>query len=533
MDLGREAYERRAWREAYGFLAAAAQGPGLSGGDVERLAIAANLIGAEDWVERWAAAYRVCLEGGAPARAARCAGWLAYGLLNSGQVAQGGGWLARTAEALEHADECAEQGMLMVMQGFACLEADPGQASAIFADAVAIGRQHGDHELISMAQMGQAQAAVVLGDYRGALPQLDSAMLIVTTEKVSPLVQGVVFCGVIDACHYSLELRRAAEWTVVLSRWCDDQPDLVPFRGQCLVHRAEVMQLHGDWEDALEEAKRARAYLDGTPLIGEAAYREGELHRLRGSQADADACYRAAADAGRDPQPGLALLRLAQSKADAAVAAIRRAVAESPKGAPRVSLLAAAIEIFLAANDVDSARAAAHELTSIADDLDVPFARALAGMGEGRVLLATGDVEEALRSLRRAWRLWRELSVPYEAARARFLLALACRAAGDAETASMELDAARLGLANLGATTDLVTLERAAQADDGRRAGGLSPRELEVVALIAAGRTNKQIAAALIVSEHTVARHVQNIFTKLDVNSRTAAAAFAHQHGLV
>ncbi len=303
--------------------------------DLERLAIAANLIDAEDWVDRWADAYRARLDGGAPARAARCAGWLAYGLFASGQIAQGGGWLARAQEALEHADdECAERGLLLVLLGFACLDDDPGQAAVIFADAVAIGRGHGDHELIAMAQMGEGLAAVVSGDCRGALPLLDSAMLIVTSEKVSPLVQGVVFCGVIDACHDALEMRRAAEWTVVLSRWCDTQPDLVPFRGQCLVHRAEVMQMHGDWDDAIEESRRARAHLDRTPLVGEAAYREGELHRLRGSHSDADACYRAAADAGRDPQPGLALLRLAQGRTDTAVAAIRRAAPESPPGAP-------------------------------------------------------------------------------------------------------------------------------------------------------------------------------------------------------
>jgi len=294
-----------------------------------------------------------------------------------------------------------------------------------------------------------------------------------------------------------------------------------------------MMQLHGDWGDALEEARRARSHLEGTPLVGEAAYREGELHRLLGSHSDADACYRAAADAGRDPQPGLALLRLAQGRADAALAAIRRAASESSPGAPRVPLLAAAIEIFLAADDVASARATADELTAIAADLDVPFARALACMGEGRVRLATGDAEQALRELRRAWRFWRDLSMPYEAARGRFLLGLACRSASDVEAAAMEFDAARLGFANLGASADLVALERAAELDGGPRPGGLSPRELEVLALITDGHTNREIAAALIVSEHTVARHVQNIFAKLDVSSRTAAAAFAHQHGLL
>jgi DNA-binding CsgD family transcriptional regulator/tetratricopeptide (TPR) repeat protein len=449
-------------------------------------------------------------------------------------IAQAGGWLARAQEAVGHAaQECAEHGLLLVLQGVACCDDDPGQAAVLFTEAVAIGRRCDDIELVAMAQMGQGQAAVVSGDCRAALPSLDSAMVIVTSEKVSPLVQGVVFCGVIDACQRALELRRAAEWTAVLSRWCDGQPDLVPFRGQCLVHRAEMMQLRGDWDDALEEARRARTHLDGTPLVGDAAYREGELHRLRGNRGDADACYRAAGSAGRDPQPGLALLRLAEGRTDVALAAIRRAISESSPGASRVTLLAAAIEIFLAADDVGSARSAADELTSIAAELDVLFAWALAYMGDGRVRLATGDTEDALRDLRRAWRLWRDLAMPYEAARGRFLLGLACRSADDVEAAAMEFDAARLGFVSLGASADLVTLERAARPDGGLTPGGLSSRELEVLALIADGHTNREIGATLIVSEHTVARHVQNIFTKLDVSSRTAAAAFAHQHGLV
>jgi hypothetical protein len=301
VDRGREAYERRAWREAYGFLANASQSPGLPGEDHERLAVAANLIDAEDWVDRWADAHRVRLESGLPARRrAVPGGWRTAGSPLARSLRVVGGW--RAQEAVEHVDEeCAEHGLLLVLQGVACCDDDPGQAAVLFADAVAIGRRCGDQDLIAMAQMGQGQAAVVSGDCRGALPSLDSAMVIVTSEKVSPLVQGVVFCGVIDACQRALELRRAAEWTAVLSRWCDEQPDLVPFRGQCLVHRAEMMQLHGDWDDALEEARRARSHLDGTPLVGEAAYREGELHRLLGSHGDADACYRAAADAGRDP----------------------------------------------------------------------------------------------------------------------------------------------------------------------------------------------------------------------------------------
>jgi DNA-binding CsgD family transcriptional regulator len=268
-------------------------------------------------------------------------------------------------------------------------------------------------------------------------------------------------------------------------------------------------------------------------LAGEAAYREGELHRLMGSVADADACYRAAAEAGRDPQPGLALLRLATGDLRAAVKAISRASAEPTAGATRVRVLAAAVEVHLAAGDVAAASVAADALREAASALDAPFTRAAALHAEGQVHLARRDLPAAFDALRRAWRLWRELATPYEAAKTRVTLALACRASGDDETAAMELDAARLAFANLGAGPDVAHVERALAPQAGRAPGGLSAREVEVLALVAAGHTNREIAAALIVSEHTVARHVQNIFTKLGVSTRTAAAAVAHRHHLV
>jgi DNA-binding CsgD family transcriptional regulator/tetratricopeptide (TPR) repeat protein len=527
---GRTAFARRAWRAAYDELSAV--GESAEDEDLERLSVAAQLIDADDWVGRWTDACRAYEDAGRLDRAARCAFWVAYGLLTGGQVALGGGWLARAHELLEGVEgSCAERGLLLVPQAIACCDEAPEQALELFKEGVSIGREHADHDLIAIALMGQGQACLACGRVQDALAALDSAMLVVTSEQVSPLAEGIVYCGVVDACQQALELRRAAEWTAILSRWCDDQPDLVPFRGQCLVHRSEVMQLQGDWTDALEEARGARAQLEGTPLAGDAAYREGELHRLTGSYAKAEACYQAAAAAGRDPQPGLSLLRLATGDRQAAVNAIARAASEAA-GANRVQMLAAAVEVHLAVGDVAAASVAADALGDLAEAFDAAFATATALHAAGNVRVASGDLPEGFRALRRAWQLWRKLGTPYQAAKTRLALGLACKASGDDETAAMEFDAARLTFAGLGAGPDVALVERTAGTAAVAAPAGLSPREVEVLSLVAAGHTNREIAAALIVSEHTVARHVQNIFTKLGVNTRTAAAAVAHRHGL-
>jgi DNA-binding CsgD family transcriptional regulator len=311
----------------------------------------------------------------------------------------------------------------------------------------------------------------------------------------------------------------------------------VPYSGQCLVRRAEILQLHGAWPDASAAATRACERLlqrNGHPASGSAFYQCGELHRLRGEFADAEEAYRRASRYGRKPQPGLALLRLAQGQADAAAAGIRLAMDEASGGPTRSRLLSAYVEIMLAVHDLPAARVAADELTRLAEDLDAPLLHATAAQARGAVLLADGDGRAALSALHQAWTAWQGIDAPYPAARVRVVIGLACRALGDRDGAEMEFDAARWIFAQLGAAPDLSRVEALARdAAPATAAGSLTARELQVLRLVAAGKSNRTIAGDLFISERTVERHVSNIFTKLDVSSRAAATAYAYEHQLV
>ena len=500
-----------------------------------RLAISAYMLGREDeQLQILERASQQHAEDGERRPAARCAFWIGMQLALRGEMGPATGWLGRAQRLLQDEGECAEQGYLLMpvaMQHEA--QGDVEGACATAAAAAEIGERFGDRDLFALALQTQGEFLVHAGRAREGLSLLDEAMVAVTEGGLSPIVTGIVYCGMILACEQVFELRRAKDWTAALARWCEQQPDLVAFTGRCQVHRAQILQLQGDWTEALNEATRAdersRLAMNQTSAA-RACYLRGEVHRLRGEFAEAEEDYRRASRLGSEPQPGLALMRLAQGKREAAVASIRRVVAETTDPLRRAALLPASAEILLASGELDEAQNACRELEQACEECDSEMLRAMLASIQGAVALAAGDTGSALVSLRSASKAWSELEAPYEAARARMLVGCACRALGDEEGSLLELEAARVVFEELGAVPDVAAVDSlmGTSADT----HGLTARELEVLRLIAVGRSNREIASELVISEHTVARHVQNIFRKLSVSSRTAASAFAYEHGL-
>jgi ATP/maltotriose-dependent transcriptional regulator MalT len=536
LERGRESYASRLWQDAYDSLGRADAAKPLAAEDLELFATSASMVGQMDeyltLLERLHLAY---LDAGEGLRAARAGFWLGMNLAVRGEMGPAGGWFGRAQRLVEREGrECVEQGYLLAPIAFQNLAA--GDYDAAYTAAAAAGEtagRFGDADLSALALHLQGQIRIGQGRVQEGFALLDEAMVSVTAGEVSPIPTGIIYCGVIAGCEGAFEVRRAHEWTNALTRWCEGQPQMVAFTGRCLAHRAWIMQLHGAWIEALAEARLARERCEqamNQPATGQALYQQAELHRLQGDFAEAEAAYRDANRYGREPQPGLALLRLAQGNVDAAAAAIRRALGEKTEPLQRAALLPASVEIMLASGDAGEARNACLELAEIAARSESTMLRAIAAHARGAVDLAGGDAHGALGALRNARQWWQELDAPYEVGRVRVLIGQACRALGDDDTAALELDAARAVFEELHASPDLARLDA---LDAPRDTHGLSARELEVLRLVAAGKTNREIAAALVVSEHTVARHVQNIFAKLRVSSRTAAGAFAFEHDLV
>jgi DNA-binding CsgD family transcriptional regulator len=553
-DLRRahQAHRQRAWSDAFELFSAADGVEALAPADLELLASAAYLIGRDDdALGAFERAHHAHLAAGPSqrTRAVRCAFWLGLLLMLRGESGHATAWLSRAQRlvdvlVLEHASDCVERGYLLIPIAEQQLAAGDSDAAYDTAKkAVEVGECFGDPDLTACARHLQGRALLLGGRIENGLALLDEAMLAATGGELSAVVTGLVYCSVIDACLQVYAFSRAREWTTALGGWCGEQPQLVAFTGTCIVHRVQILQLNGRWQNAITEVRGICERFSlgiGRRPPGAALYEQGEVHRLRGELQAAEDAYRNASEMGCEPQPGLALLRLSQGRTDAALSAIRRVATTVAGQLERSKLLPAYIEISLAVGEKDAARDACKELESIAERFPSDALRAISSQARAAVELSEGNAAAAEGFARTAWRLWERIEAPYHAARARELLGLASGRLGDDEGKNLQLDAARAAFAKLGALADVARIDASAEephaggsTGDARSASPLTARELQVLRHIATGKTNKAIARALFVSEKTVERHVSNIFVKLDVPSRAAATAFAYEHKLV
>lgn len=538
IEHARAAFDRQEWGAARDLFSSAAADEPLDPDDLDRSATAAYLHGHdEEAFEIWAAGHSEREAAGDVVTAARFGSRIAQGLGFKGDFARSGGWIQRSRRLLDEASaDCVELGYLEHGQALQRLveSGDVEAARAHFVRALEIGERFGDRELVTQARIGQGRMLVYLDDVAAGMALLDEAMVAVEAREIPSIAVGDAYCTVIDACRELFDLRRLRIWTESLSRWCDAQSDLVMYQGNCLLHRAEVLLFDGRWDDAVVEVRHACERL-ADPLhpdtLGGARLVEGDLHRLRGDHDAAEASYRLANAHGSQPQPGLSLLRLAQGDTAAADAGIARALAEAGDPIARARLLPAAVEIGISSGTLDRVSSAADELAELATTLRSPFLEAQSLHATGALRLAGGDSTGALTALRTAHKTWAGLGVPYEEARTRHLIASACRALGDRDGADLEEAGIHAILERLGAASS----GRAAgeNDEDGALPDGLTPREVEVLRVLAEGKTNRVIAEELFISEKTVASHVSHIFTKLGVTSRAGATAYAYDHHLV
>ncbi|MGN6795751.1 MAG: response regulator transcription factor [Streptosporangiaceae bacterium] len=528
----REAYDRREWLAAYSGMSDIAADE-LQADDFVRLATAAYLLGRRnDCVQALQRAYQINLDAKDKLAAIRSAFWLALVLLTSGEMAIGGGWVARSQRLLaEVGGDVVERGYVLIHAMYQHIFAGEFGAAYELAEQITdYGHRYRDPDLIAMGLCAQGRLLLYGGRVPDGLALLDESMVGVAAGEVSTIFAGNVYCTMIEGCQEIADFDRAARWTAALTTWCAEQPGLVPFTGQCAVHRGQIMRAQGAFAEALTEFDLAvqRYLAEETPgAAGLAMTERGDVLRILGKLSEAQESYERAVTFGHEPQPGLSLLWLAQGRAEAAAAAIRRLLGEVGDPVHRSQVLPAAVEVQLAAGHSDEASDTAAELQSIAASFGCPSLHARANHAAALVALEADDPATALQLLRQALAVWKRLGWRYENARCRLQLGRTLRALSDAESAATELAAARHSFAELGAAPaerEVATLLTSAYPS------GLTAREVEVLRLVAAGNTNPEIAAQLFLSEKTVARHLSNIFAKLEVTSRTAAAAFAYEH---
>jgi DNA-binding CsgD family transcriptional regulator/tetratricopeptide (TPR) repeat protein len=538
---GRDAFRRGAWEEAFSALTAAAQGGALESQDMDVLADCAHYTGRTDrCAEILYGQHAGHLAAGRVEAAAMAAYRLHMLFSLNGEAALAAGWLGRAARALVAVPDCVACGYVALAEAEgAYWRGEVAESLDAARRARVLGERHVDWDVTVVAVHLEGRALVRLHELPEGLRLLDEAMAAAAAGELSPFYAVWVYCSSIITCHARADIRRAAEWTAAFERWSRSHAPAPMFSGTCHLHRGEIKQLRGAWAEAEQENRRAVALLRGLVAMdaAQASYHLGELHRLRGDYEAAEAAFAEVGHFGGDVQPGLSLLRHAQGRSDAAVAGLRRALAEPSRDAmARARLLPAAVEIGLAHGDVATARADADELSATATAIGTAAMRAVAAFSNGAVQLAEGSPGDALGSLRMAERLWGELDVPYERARARQLIGMACRAAGDEDAATLDLWAARRVFTDLGAVPDIAEVDRLLSAGPARPAAltqnALTPREVEVLRLVATGKTNHAVASQLHLSERTVARHLSNIFAKTGVESRAAATAYAYRNQL-
>lgn len=531
---GRAAFQERTWQECWSSLSEADSASPLGADDLILLSLGAYLSGHDqDSVDTLSRAYQGYVDSGRVTEAARSAFWLAFMLFNIGELTLANGWATRSRRLVdEHCPDGAEAGFLVTLQAHQLIESGQPEPGLDLAEqAMARGEATDDPDLRLIALLTVATALLGLDRGTEALARMDEVMVAVSADEVTPVLAGMAYCIVIGACMRLFDLRRAREWTAALTTWCDTQPGLVPYRGQCLVHRAQIMMLQGAWTDALDETTAASRSLR-QPAVGEAYYLLGELHRLRGQFEQSEEAFRQANSWGRRPEPGLVRLRVAQGRLETAATTIRRLFADEHAGVDWAEVLVVCVEVMVETGDLATARDACDQLTELEASTGSTVVGAFAARATGTVLLADGRAQEALEVLRRGWRTWQELGLPYDAARTRVLIGRCLRELGDEDSALMELDAARSAFERLGAMPDLRALEGLTGASPAEE-NGLTPREVEVIRLVASGSTNRVVANELFLSEKTVARHLSNIYLKLGISSRAAATAYAYDHGLV
>lgn len=531
----RETYERGDWASAFAVWSTM-DPTTLTDDDLSGLATAAYLVGRrDDAVQALARCFQLRMELGNTTGAVRCAFWLGMVFSTAGERAMAGGWAGRAQRLLDElGEDVVERGYMAVLQMFGHVaEGDFAGVAGCSADVTAYGRRFGDADLLAMGLHAQGRVLIYQGAVPDGLSLFDEAMIAIAAGEVSAPFAGEIYCSMIEACQEIGDLGRTVEWTAALTRWCERQPGLVPFTGQCAVHRGQIMRLRGAYSQALDEYAAAceRYVALGTPHAAGLAHAErGDVLRLLGRYDEAESSYETASGHGFESQPGLALLWLARGRTEAARAAILRVLAETEIPAHRHRLLAAAVEILVAARDMERAREAVVELQELAHAFRCSSLQATAAHAAGRLELETGDAAGSLPYLRKAMQLWATLECPYETARTQVLVGRGCAALGDTDSSTKHFDAARRVFEELGTTPARDEVARLSSPK--RTPDGLTAREVEVLRLVAAGKSNAQIAAALVLSERTVARHLSNIFTKIDVPSRTAAAAYAYEHGL-